>query len=262
MTDENSAIAEKDEKAKSNTSAAESNDKKTDSSKDQKREGRSRRGGGKMRGKAREPKEFEESILRIARVTRVVKGGRRMRFQVSVVIGDKKGRVGFGIGKAAEVVVGIQKAVAAAKKNLFTVPIFEDSIPHDVVGRFKATKVMLFPAPEGTGVIAGGAVRKILELSGVKNMLSKSHGSRNAVNMAHATFDALSQLQKREPKKGKKEIDKSEEMDGENKKGDASEDQKTTTKETKSDVKKTTIAEKTEGKKEQVTETKDTDKKQ
>ncbi len=168
----------------------------------------------------REPKEFEESILQIARVTRVVKGGRRMRFRVSVIIGDRKGRVGFGIGKSTEVMGGIQKAVAVAKKKLTSVSIFEDSIPHEVVGTFKATKVILLPAPEGTGVIAGGAVRKILELAGVKNVLSKLHGSRNALNVAYATFQALSQLQSRAPEKKKEDEDEKAKKKAPAKKGE------------------------------------------
>lgn len=174
----------------------------------QKNEGR-RSGGPRFGGKrrrqrpAREPKEFEESIIQIDRVTRVTKGGRQLRFRVSVVIGDKKGRVGFGIGKSGEVMVGVQKAIATAKKNLVRVPIFEDSIPHLSVAKFKATKVTLLPAPEGKGVIAGSSVRKILELSGVKNVLSKLHGSRNRINAAYATMDALKALESKAPHKPK-----------------------------------------------------------
>ncbi len=165
------------------------------------------RGGRRGGGREREKKEFEESILRISRVTRVVKGGRRMRFQVTVAIGDKKGRVGLGVGKATEVMVGIQKAVAAAKKKLVTVPIFEDSIPHDIEAYFKATKVILIPAPEGTGVIAGGSVRTILDLAGIKNVLSKSHGSRNRLNTAYATFEALNLLRTEAPPSNKKKAE-------------------------------------------------------
>ncbi len=157
------------------------------------------------RGPRREAKEFEESILNISRVTRVVKGGRRMRFKVSVVIGDKKGRVGFGSGKSTEVIGSIQKAVAQAKKKLVRIPLHEGSIPHETLAKFKASKVLLFPAPEGKGVIAGGAVRKILELAGVKNVLSKAHGSRNALNLAQATFKALGELKSVAVKKESKE---------------------------------------------------------
>lgn len=165
--------------------------------------------GGNRRGrrgaprKQREPKEFEEAILQIDRVTRVTKGGRQLRFRVSVVIGDQKGRVGFGIGKSSEVMMGVQKAIASAKKNLIKVPIFEDSIPHAVECKYKASRVLLFPAPEGKGVIAGGAVRKVLELAGVKNVLSKMHGSRNKLNSSYATIQALKSLQSRAPHKKK-----------------------------------------------------------
>ena len=162
---------------------------------------RNRRGGGRGRRdrKPREPKEFEESIIQIDRVTRVTKGGRQLRFRVSVVIGDQKGRVGFGIGKSAEVMSGVQKAIASAKRNLVTVPIFEDTIPHAVTHKFKASKVFLLPAPEGKGVIAGGAVRKVLELAGIKNVLSKMHGSRNKLNSVYATMECLKALQNRAP---------------------------------------------------------------
>lgn len=163
-----------------------------------------RRGGKGGRGrKQREPKEFEESIIQIDRVTRVTKGGRQLRFRVSVVIGDQKGRVGYGIGKSSEVMSGVQKAIATAKRNMITVPIFEDTIPHAVNYKFKASKVFLLPAPEGKGVIAGGAVRKVLELAGIKNVLSKMHGSRNKLNSVYATMECLKALQNRAPIKTK-----------------------------------------------------------
>jgi small subunit ribosomal protein S5 len=173
--------------------------KVTETSETKKDNGRNRgRGRGNRRDnrKKNEAKEFEESIIQISRVTRVVKGGRRMRFRIAVVIGDKKGRVGFGVGKSSEVLGGIQKAVFAAKKNLIKISINKDtgSIPHEIKGKFKASQVLLFPAPEGKGIIAGGAVRKILELSGVKNVLSKIHGSRNRLNTTMATLDALMNL--------------------------------------------------------------------
>lgn len=155
------------------------------------------RGRGRRGNRPRPPKEkkeFEEAILNISRVTRVVKGGRRMRFLVVVVIGDKKGRVGFGTGKSVEVLGAIQKAVANAKKQLVKVPIVNGTIPHEVHAKFKASKVMLLPAPEGKGIIAGGAVRKILELAGYHNVLAKAHGSRTGINLASATFQALADL--------------------------------------------------------------------
>lgn len=175
----------------------------------QKSDDRSARGGrpprrGGRRRMQKEPKEFEESILDIARVTRVVKGGRRMRFRITVVIGDKKGRVGLGTGKSSEVLEGIKKAVASAKKNLVHVSMVDGTVPHHVDAKFKASKVMILPAQEGKGIIAGGAVRKILELAGYKNVLSKAHGSRNTLNLAYATFEALSHMKKvkvAEPKK-------------------------------------------------------------
>ncbi len=160
--------------------------------------GRGRRGGGRGR-RTREPKEFEETILQIDRVTRVTRGGRQLRFRVSVVIGDRKGRVGLGIGKSSEVLGGIRKAVSMAKKNLVKVPIYGETIPHNVQSKFKASQVTLMPAQEGKGVIAGGSVRKILDLAGVKNVLSKMHGSRNPINTAKATLIALKELEQQAP---------------------------------------------------------------
>ncbi len=181
--------------------------------------GGQRKGRRPNRRRKREPKEFEESIINIDRVTRVTKGGRQMRFRVSVVIGNKKGKVGFGIGKSSEVMLGVSKAVAKAKNNLITVPIFEDSLPHEIVGKFKASTVLLFPAPEGKGIIAGGAVRKILELAGIKNVLSKMHGSRNRINTTYATINALASMQNRAPiKKKDLEEEKEEKIEKEEKK--------------------------------------------
>ncbi len=143
----------------------------------------------------REPKEFEEEVLQIARVTRVVKGGRRMRFRILVAIGDKKGRVAIGIGKAAEVVNGIKKAITQAKKALMNVPINKNgSIPHDVNVKYKASKIMLMPALPGTGIIAGGSLRKILMLAGYKNVFGKRFGSNNRMVTAQAAMLALKQL--------------------------------------------------------------------
>lgn len=145
----------------------------------------------------REPKEFEEEVIQVDRVTRVVKGGRRLRFRATVVIGDRKGRVGYGIGKSTEVQAAIQKAVTKAKKNLIKIPLYKGSIPHTIQTKFKAAVVFLKPAGEGTGVIAGGAVRKMLDLAGVRNVLSKSLGSNNRLNTTKATFQALSKLRVR-----------------------------------------------------------------
>ena len=147
-----------------------------------------------------EQKEFDEVTLEIARVTRVVKGGRRMRFRCTVAIGDHKGRVGLGIGKASEVAAGIKKAIVQAKKDIIRVPLAAgDTIPHAVTHKYKAARIMMMPAAPGTGVIAGGALRKILSLAGVKNVLSKDFGSRNILVTAQASIQALQML--RPPRK-------------------------------------------------------------
>jgi small subunit ribosomal protein S5 len=143
----------------------------------------------------KEQKEFEEEVLQIDRVTRVVKGGRRLRFRATVAIGNKKGRVGVGIGKSSEVVGGIQKAVSRAKATLINVPITDgDTIPHAVRVKYKAAEMIVMPASPGTGVIAGGSLRKVLHLAGVKNVLSKSTGSRNTLVTAQAAIKALKAL--------------------------------------------------------------------
>lgn len=154
----------------------------------------------------REPKEFEEEVIQVDRVTRVVKGGRRLRFRATVVIGDKKGRVGYGIGKSTEVQMAIQKAVTKAKKNLIEIPIYDGSIPHSVQTKYKAAVVLLKPASRGTGIIAGGAVRKMLDLAGVRNVLSKSLGSNNRLNTTKAAYQALSKLRRRPGLETDKEI--------------------------------------------------------
>ncbi len=141
-----------------------------------------------------QPKEFDETVIAIDRVARVVKGGRRFRFRATVVIGDGKGRVGLGIGKGGEVITSIAKAVARARRNMITIPLKGGTIPHEVTVRFSGAQVMLKPASEGTGVIAGGAVRNVVERAGIHDLLTKSFGSTNKVNNAYATILALSQL--------------------------------------------------------------------
>jgi small subunit ribosomal protein S5 len=150
-----------------------------------------------------EPKEFEEKVIAIDRVARVVRGGRRFRFRATVVVGDGKGRVGVGIGKGGEVMSSIAKAVAVAKSQMITVPLKDNTIPHEVQVRFSGAQVMLKPASAGTGVIAGGAVRNVVEVAGIHDLLTKSLGSSNKVNNAYATALALSRLKAAPEKKVK-----------------------------------------------------------
>ena len=155
--------------------------------------------GGDRRGPPRgrrpeEPKEFDQRILALDRVTRVTKGGKRMRFRATVIIGDHKGRVGYGVAKAADVSAAVNKAVTQAKKRLMTIPLVNETIPHQVETKFGASMVLMKPAPKGTGVKAGGAMRVVMELAGVPNIVGKLLGGKNKINNTKATLDALQLL--------------------------------------------------------------------
>jgi small subunit ribosomal protein S5 len=158
------------------------------------RERGDRRGGRGDRGQRREPSEFAETTLSLDRVTRVVKGGRRMRFRAVVVVGNRKGKVGLGTGKANEVQAAVQKATKDARRNMIRVPILKGTIPHNVDVKFKAAKLRFMPASEGTGIIAGGAPRVILDHAGVSNVLAKRFGTGNTLVNAQATILGLRKL--------------------------------------------------------------------
>lgn len=146
----------------------------------------------------REDSEFDKRVVSVRRVQKVVKGGRTLRFSALVVVGDRKGRVGIGLGKSKEVSAAIEKATTAAKKNVVNIPIVNDTIPHEVIGKFSATSIILLPAPEGTGVIAGGSARAVIELAGIKNIVTKRHGSSNRMNCVKATMQGLTSLKTKE----------------------------------------------------------------
>ena len=178
----------------------------------------------KRRPHTREPKEFDEQVIQIDRVTKVVKGGRRLRFRATVAIGNRKGKVGIGLGKSNEVTGAIQKAIAKAKKHMITVPLDGSTIPHDIKIKYKSSLILLLPAAPGTGIIAGGTIRKVLELTGVKDILSKSFGTTNKVNNTKGIFEALKKLRetpfmiaRRASAKGKENVPKKEETKTEKK---------------------------------------------
>ena len=149
-------------------------------------------------GKERVDSEFDKRTIAVRRVTKVVKGGKKMHFSVTMVIGDKKGRVAVGSGKAADVTMATDKAYQNAKKHLVTIPVVDGTIPHEIWGKFGRSSVLLMPAPEGTGVDAGGPVRAIADLVGIKNIVSKSYGSRNKINVINATLNGLTSLKTKE----------------------------------------------------------------
>lgn len=162
----------------------------------EKRQRRSREGG------ERERSEFDQKVVEVKRVTRVMAGGKRMRFRALVVIGDRKGKVGLGLKKGMDVSISVEKAVNSAKKHLITLPLVNGTIPHQLKVKYKSSKLALMPARPGTGVIAGGAVRQVFELAGVKNVVSKMFGSNNKVNNVKAVFEAFKKM------KSKAEISK------------------------------------------------------
>src|SRR5690606_28255982 len=162
-----------------------------------------------------EPKQFEELVISIDRVARVVKGGRRFRFKALVVVGDRKNKVGVGVAKGADVQTAVAKATDVAKKSMITIPISGDTIPHDAEVKVSGARVLLMPAAPGTGIIAGGVVRSVIGVTGIKNLLSKSLGSTNKVNIAYATIDALRSMVPKDewlnaPKKADKKSAKTE----------------------------------------------------
>lgn len=155
----------------------------------------------KRPGREKEKSEFDSNILDLARVTRVTEGGKHMSFRALVVVGDRKGRVGFGVEKGKDVQIGVDKATRQAKKNLIKVPMINETIPHAVYMKFKAAKIMLKPAPKGSGIIAGGAVRVVLDLAGVPNVSSKIIGkTKNKITIIKATFEALKALRPTAPR--------------------------------------------------------------
>lgn len=169
-------------------------------------QGRGRKGGKPFnkdnkrapRAPRREESDMDKKVVSVRRVTKVVKGGRTLRFSALVVVGDKKGKVGIGLGKAKEVSQAIEKATTIAKKNMKPISIVNGTIPHEVVGKFSTTNILMLPAKEGTGVIAGGAARSVIELAGITNIVTKIHGSTNKINCVQATLNGLLSVRTRE----------------------------------------------------------------
>lgn len=150
------------------------------------------------RAPKKEASDLDKVVVNVRRVTKVVKGGRTLRFSALVVVGDKKGKVGLGIGKSKDVSSAIEKATTIARRNMKLIPIVEGTIPHETVGKFSATNILLLPAPEGTGVIAGGSARAVIELAGIRNIVTKKHGSSNKINVVKATMEGLLSLKTKE----------------------------------------------------------------
>lgn len=142
-----------------------------------------------------EEKQFDERVVYVNRVARVVKGGRRFRFQALVIVGDHKGQVGVGVSKGADVQAAVTKATEVAKKHLVKIPMYKGTLTHEVEAKIGGAKILIRPAAPGTGLIAGGVIRTVLEVSGIENALSKSHGSTNRINTAYAAVDALTRME-------------------------------------------------------------------
>jgi len=191
----------------------------------------------------RKQSEYEENVIAIDRVTRVVAGGRRFRFRALVVVGNGKGRVGVGIAKGADVQLAVQKAVNVAKKKLIDVPLYNSTIPHRVTAKMGGAEILLMPASPGTGVKAGGTVRKVLDVSGIHNVMSKSIGSSNKVNVAYATIKALQMLV---PQEDWVTYDKDAKKDKSNKKSNTEKSTETTDKPVKKAADDKKVSKKTE----------------
>jgi len=171
---------------------------------------RDRRRGGRGRDQRKEKRDYEHSLLNVARVARVVQGGRRFSFRATVAIGDRKGKVGVGVAKGSDVSTAIGKAIHDAKKNFVTFAIKNNTIPHEVHAKYESAKILLKPAKEGKGIVAGGAIRVLADLGGIKNLTAKSLGSNNKINTAKAMLSALKQLKIIEKKVVEKPAEKKE----------------------------------------------------